>query len=149
MTEEETREFIGKINQQYQADLVLEGLLFQKDEKRDSKKIFLFTGTHIPKVPAEWIGQHFGTIESDGNVTLSIEGVQKVAGTARKTIELSRDDADEVFAGKDLGTTAGKTDGYYILKTKGEVLGIGRVEGDKLMNQTPKSRRTRQQYQTE
>ena len=145
MSDLEAREFIEEVNRQFQAELTLEGILFSKDEKREAKKIFLFTGSHAPKVPAEWIGQHFATIDSDGSISLSIEGAEKVGETAKKTVNLSRNEADEAMAGKGFDIEE-KPDGFYIMKTGDKALGLCRVEGKNLISLVPKSRRTHQQY---
>ena len=149
MTESEVTEFIRKIDEAFDSKLVLDGLLFAKDEKRDAKKIFLFTGSHIPKVALEWIGQHFATMEGDGAITLSIEGAQTVGLTAKKTVELTNDESDVLFAGRDIELKTKTPDGYYVIKTGELILGAGIIEENKIISPIPKSRRTRQQYQKE
>jgi len=149
MTEDEVTEFIRKTDAVYDSGLVLEGLLFAKDEKRDAKKIFLFTGSHVPRVALEWIGQHFATMEADGAVTLSIEGAQAVGVTAKKTVELTNDESEVLFAGREVELKRKVPDGCYIIKKGEMVLGAGKVENNKIISPIPKSRRTRQQYQKE
>jgi NOL1/NOP2/fmu family ribosome biogenesis protein len=149
MTEDEVTEFIRKTDAVYDSSLILEGLLFAKDEKRDAKKIFLFTGSHIPKVAIEWIGQHFATMESDGAIKLSIEGAQAVGATAKKTINLTNDEAEDLFAGREIELETKTVDGYYLIKKGGLILGAGKIENNKIISPIPKSRRTRQQYQKE
>jgi NOL1/NOP2/fmu family ribosome biogenesis protein len=52
------------------------------------------------------------------------------------------------MSGRDVELKEEKEGGCYILKTGDDVLGIGLVENGKIINQTPKSRRTMQQYRT-
>jgi NOL1/NOP2/fmu family ribosome biogenesis protein len=149
MTEEEVTDFIRKIDSAFESELVLEGLLFAKDEKRDAIKIFLFTGSHLPKVALEWIGQHFATVEADNAINLSIEGAQTVGVTAKKTINLTNNEAEDLFAGRDIEPKTKTADGYYLIKRGENILGAGKIENNKIISPIPKSRRTRQQYQKE
>lgn len=114
MSDSETKDFIEEVNRIFHSNLILEGLFFAKDEKRGAKKIFLFTGSHVPNVALEWLGQHFATIAENGEISLSIEGAQAVGRTAKNTIELSTNQANDLYAGKDLPIK--KADGFYILK---------------------------------
>jgi NOL1/NOP2/fmu family ribosome biogenesis protein len=52
------------------------------------------------------------------------------------------------MSGRDVELAEEKEKGYYILLNGDVVLGIGLAEGNKVINQTPKSRRTLQQYRT-
>lgn len=145
LNDAERREVIEKINGEYEADLEMEGTLLEKPEKRGARKIFLYTGDFLPKVPAEWTGSHLCTIR-ENDVILSIEGAQAAGKTAEKVIDLSREDAEDVMAGRDMEIETGKAPGYYILKMGKDVIGIGKIGGNRIINQTPKSRRTRKQY---
>jgi len=143
----EERVLIEEIDRQYVSRLELEGIFLEKEEKREARKIFFYTDERIPDVPAEWTGQHFCTIK-DNVVIPSIEGAQAIGKTAKRLIELSYKEAEYIMSGRDVELKEEKERGYYILKTGDDVLGIGLVENGKIINQTPKSRRTMQQYRT-
>ncbi len=147
LKKEDAEELFAEIDGQYGSKLVLEGMFLSKDEKRESRKLFLYTGDALPDVPAEWTGIHFCTIR-DGVVFPSIEGAEAIGKTASKAIELSREEAEYIMSGRDVVIGEETQAGYYILKAGDDILGIGLVEGKKVINQTPKSRRTRQQYRT-
>jgi NOL1/NOP2/fmu family ribosome biogenesis protein len=147
LKKEEAEALISQIDAQYGSELAIEGTFLSKDEKRESRKIFLYTGDALPDVPAEWTGIHFCTIR-DGVVYPSIEGAQGIGKTASKAIELSAEEAEYIMSGRDIELLEEKQAGYYILKAGDDILGIGLVEGKKIINQTPKSRRTRQQFRT-
>ena len=144
---EEKEKLIEDINLQYESCLEIDGLFLSKDEKRESIKIFLYTGERIPNVPAEWTGIHFCTIR-DGTIIPSIEGAQYIGQTAKKVIDLDYEQAKYVMSGRDVDIAEEKEKGYYILLNGDNVLGIGLAENNKIINQTPKSRRTMQQYRT-
>jgi len=93
------------------------------------------------------MGIHFCTIR-DGVVIPSIEGAQYIGQSAKKVIELSYRQAEYIMSGRDVDLPGGYERGYYILLTGSEVIGVGLVENKKIINQTPKSRRTIQQYYT-
>ena len=147
LKKEEKDKIIADINSQYDASLELDGLLLSKDEKRESTKLFLYTGDRIPDVPAEWMGIHFCTIK-EGMIIPSIEGAQYIGQTAKKVIGLSYEQARYIMSGRDIDIEEDREKGYYILLTDEEVIGIGLAENKKIINQTPKSRRTMQQYRT-
>jgi hypothetical protein len=148
LKKEEAEKLMEEMNLQYDSQLKEEGLFLSKDEKRESRKIFLYTGDAIPNVPAEWTGQHYCTITGDKMIIPSIEGAQAIGKTAKKTIDLDYEQAKYVMSGRDVEVAEEKEGGYYILKTGRDVLGVGFVEGRKILNRTPKSRRTMQQYRT-
>ena len=85
LSSEEAAELVGKINAQYESNLDASGIFLSKDEKREAKKIFFYSGDHIPNVPAEWTGLHFCTVK-DGVVIPSIEGAQAYGRTAKRAI---------------------------------------------------------------
>lgn len=147
LKKEEKEKLISDINKQYDACLEVDGLFLSKDEKRESIKLFLYTGERIPDVPAEWTGIHFCTIKEDVIIP-SIEGAQYIGQTANKVINLDSEQAKYIMSGRDVDLTEEKEKGYYILLNGDVVLGIGLAEGNKVINQTPKSRRTLQQYRT-
>ncbi len=147
LKKEEKDSLIEDINLQYESCLEIEGLFLSKDEKRESKKIFLYTGERIPDVPAEWTGIHFCTIR-EGTIIPSIEGAQYIGQTAKKGIDLDYEQAKYVMSGRDVDMPEEKEKGYYILRSGDDVLGIGLADNKKIINQTPKSRRTMQQYRT-
>jgi NOL1/NOP2/fmu family ribosome biogenesis protein len=147
LKKEEKDSLIEDINLQYESCLEVEGLFLSKDEKRESKKIFLYTGERIPDVPAEWTGIHFCTIK-EGVIIPSIEGAQYIGQTAKKVIDLDKEQAAYVMSGRDVDLAEEKEKGYYILLNGNDVLGIGLAENKKILNMTPKSRRTMQQYRT-
>lgn len=147
LKKEEKDSLIEDINLQYESCLEVEGLFLSKDEKRESKKIFLYTGERIPDVPAEWTGIHFCTIK-EGIIIPSIEGAQYIGQTAKKVIDLDKEQAAYVMSGRDVDLAEEKEKGYYILLNGNDVLGIGLAENKKILNMTPKSRRTMQQYRT-
>lgn len=147
MSGDEVKGFIEEVNGVFLSNLVVEGMFFVKDEKHGTKKIFLFTGSHIPEVSVEWLGQHFATVKADGEISLSIEGAEIVGRTAKRIVELSSKQADDLFAGEDVFVD--ESDGFYIVKSGDRVLCAGKVEGRRLLNPIPKSRRTKQQYKRE
>jgi len=147
LKKEEKDLLIKDINQQYDSCLEVDGLFLSKDEKRESIKIFLYTGERIPDVPAEWTGIHFCTIK-EGVIIPSIEGAQYIGQTANKVIELDYEQAKYVMSGRDVDIGEEKEKGYYILLNGDAVMGVGLAENKKIMNMTPKSRRTLQQYRT-
>lgn len=148
LSPEEKEKVVGVIDSYYGSKLVIEGIFLLKEEKREAKKIFLYTGERLPGVPAEWTGQHFCTLK-ENDVILSIEGAQAVGKTAGKMIGLSYEEARYIMSGRDLGLKEAKEKGYYILKTGDDILGIGLIADEKkIINQTPKSRRTLQQFRT-
>ena len=147
LKKEEKDLLIKDINQQYDSCLEVDGLFLSKDEKRESIKIFLYTGERIPDVPAEWTGIHFCTIK-EGVIIPSIEGSQYIGQTANKVIELDYEQAKYIMSGRDLDIAEDKEMGYYILLNGDDVMGVGLAENKKIMNMTPKSRRTLQQYRT-
>jgi len=147
LKKEEKDLLIKDINQQYDSCLEVDGLFLSKDEKRESIKIFLYTGERIPDVPAEWTGIHFCTIK-EGLIIPSIEGSQYIGQTANKVINLDYEQANYIMSGRDLDIAEEKEKGYYILLNGDDVMGVGLAENKKIMNMTPKSRRTLQQYRT-
>jgi NOL1/NOP2/fmu family ribosome biogenesis protein len=147
LKKEEKDLLIADINRQYDSCLEVDGLFLSKDEKRESIKIFLYTGDRIPDVPAEWTGIHFCTIK-EGVIIPSIEGAQYIGQTANKVIELDYEQAKYIMSGRDLDISDEKEKGYYILLNGDDVMGIGLAENKKILNMTPKSRRTLQQYRT-
>jgi NOL1/NOP2/fmu family ribosome biogenesis protein len=147
LKKEEKEKLIEDINQQYESCLEVDGLFLSKDEKRESIKIFLYTGERIPDVPAEWTGIHFCTIK-EGTIIPSIEGAQYIGQTANKVIDLSCEQAKYIMSGRDVDIGDEKEKGYYILVNGDDVMGIGLAENKKILNMTPKSRRTLQQYRT-
>lgn len=149
MSREDVDALVEKIDLQYGAKLQVDGILLEKKEKRGARKIFRFTGSNIPKVPAEWVGSHFCTIDADGLVIPSIEGAQIIGRTAEKIISVSYDDAEDIMAGKDIEAKKGLSEGYYLLKEGDMVLGVGKVEGELILSFIPKSRRTSRQYRRE
>jgi NOL1/NOP2/fmu family ribosome biogenesis protein len=149
MIDEEVAALVEKINLQYGAKLAVEGHLLAKNEKRGARKIFRFTGSRIPKVPAEWVGSHFCTVDAEGAVIPSIEGAQLIGRTAEKIISVSYEDAEDIMAGKDIEADKGLSEGYYLLKTGDDVLGVGKIEGELILSFVPKSRRTSRQYKRE
>lgn len=149
MSKEGVDALVEKINLQYGANLSFEGRLLTKNEKRGAKKIFRFTGSKVPHVPAEWVGSHFCTVDADGAVIPSIEGAQLIGLTAEKVVSVSYEDAEIIMAGKDIGAKDGLIEGYYLLKTGADVLGVGKVEGGRILSFIPKSRRTSKQYSRE
>jgi len=144
---EEERALIEGVDRQYGSKLEICGLFLEKQEKRGARKIFLYTGERIPNVPAEWTGQHFCTVKED-IIIPSIEGAEALGRTAEKVIELSHEEDVYIMSGRDVELEEEKGRGYYILKTGDDVLGIGLVENRRIINQTPKSRRTMQQFRT-
>ena len=147
LKKEEKDLLIKDINQQYDSCLEVDGLFLSKDEKRESIKIFLYTGERIPDVPAEWTGIHFCTIK-EGLIIPSIEGSQYIGQTANKVINLDYEQANYIMSGRDLDIAEEKEKGYYILLNGDDVMGVGLAGNKKIMNMTPKSRRTLQQYRT-
>ena len=138
MGEQEKTEAIRRINEYYGSSFTTEFTLLKKDEK-DGEKIFIYSGGEIPKLPLEWVGLHLATIAQD--VLLSIEGAQMVGKTAAKTIEITRQQADELMRGLDLNY-AGEIRGYVILKQAQNIIGVCIAEEGKITNTLPKSRRT-------
>lgn len=146
MTEEEVLELVKKINSEFGSDFnPAEFKFFIKDEKK-GRKIFLYSGNEIPKIPVEWIGLHFGTIQ-DNKFISSIEGAQIIGKTAtKKVLEIGKEDVVNIMSGIDLDLKEEKPTDYYILKSGKDILGVGRLEGIKIINLIPKSRRTSRQY---
>jgi NOL1/NOP2/fmu family ribosome biogenesis protein len=149
MSKTDVDALVEKINLQYGARLSFEGRLLTKNEKRGAKKIFRFTGSKVPHVPAEWVGSHFCTVDADGAVIPSIEGAQQIGLTAEKIILVSGAEAEDIMAGKDIDAKEGLTEGYYLLKSGDDVLGVGKIEGGRILSFIPKSRRTSKQYSRE
>jgi NOL1/NOP2/fmu family ribosome biogenesis protein len=149
MSKEDVDALVEKINLQYGANLSFVGRLLAKNEKRGAKKIFQFTGSKMPHVPAEWVGSHFCTVDAEGIVIPSIEGAQQIGMTAEKVISVSYGDAENIMAGKDIEAKEGLSEGYYLLKTGDDILGVGKIEGGRVLSFIPKSRRTSKQYSRE
>lgn len=147
MADDETIELAKKINQKFGSDFNPANLrFFVKDEKRGDKKIFLYSGKEIPKIPAEWIGLHFGTIQNEEFIP-SIEGAQIIGRTATMIMDIGKEEAIDIMSGFDIGPSEEKPAGRYILKSGRDIIGVGKLEGKKIINIIPRSRRISRQYQ--
>ncbi len=147
MTDEEISDLVKKINSEFSSNFdPLDLKFFLKDEKRGDKKIFLYSGGELPKIPIEWIGLHFGTIQEDGFIP-SIEGAQIIGRTAKmKILEVSKKGTLDIMSGFDICLTEEKPTGCYILKFGKDILGVGKISGKMIMNIIPKSRRISGQF---
>ncbi len=147
MTGEEVLELVRKINLEFGSDFnPAEFKFFIKDEKKKGKKIFIYSGEEIPKIPIEWIGFHFGTIHDDKFIP-SIEGAQIIGRTATmRILDIDKKEAIDVMSGFDIGVTEEKPAGCYILKSGEDIIGVGKLEGKKIINIIPKSRRISRQF---
>ena len=137
MNEAEKLDALKKINDYYGSSFSTDHILLRKEEK-DGLKIFIYSGSLTPKIQIEWMGLHLATL--GGEVLLSIEGAQMIGKTARKTIEITRNDADDLMKGLDL-KYAGELLGFVILKQAANIIGIGKAEEGKIINTLPHSRR--------
>ncbi|GEM_PF-1467465 len=139
ISNEEQQEVPKKINSYYGSSFSTDFILFKKIEKND-EKIFVYSGSFIPKLPIEWIGLHFATICPDG-IYLSIEGAQVIGKTATKNVlDIDREQVNELMNGRDLAYVR-NLHGYIIIKNNKDIIGVCRVKENKIMNMIPKSRR--------
>ena len=140
MSDSEKREALEKINGYYGSELTTDYMLLRKKEK-DGMKIFIYSGSELPKLPAEWVGLHLATINNEG-VSLSIEGAQLVGKTAsRNVVEITRAQAEDLMKGLDLGYD-GELRGNVIVRTPTAIVGVCKADEGKITNTLPKSRRT-------
>ncbi|MCX6694763.1 MAG: hypothetical protein NTU61_00485 [Candidatus Altiarchaeota archaeon] len=133
-------EVLQRINDYYGSRFSTEHRLLAKKE-REGEKIFIYSGSELPTIPAEWIGMHIATISQDA-IELSIEGAQTVGATAsRNVVEIRREDAEKLMKGLDL-EYAGDLRGCVILKHAGKPICTCRADEGMIVNTIPLSRRT-------
>ncbi|MFH1125755.1 MAG: hypothetical protein V1703_01400 [Candidatus Altiarchaeota archaeon] len=137
LSQKEVEELSGKIEMQYGFRINSKLKYFLKDEK-EGEKIFLYTGSRIPKIPAEWVGLHYGTIIS-GLFQPSIDGAWLMKTASKNVVETSRTEIEELMRGGEI-ENKDKNSGYVLLKA-GELFCVGIVDGEKIKSTTPKSRR--------
>ena len=90
-------------------------------------------------VYTEGIGLHILTLRDD-EIRITLDGLHLLKPT-RKIIELTEEQKDDWFKGKDLQIEAEK--GFVILKYKEDLIGMGKSLGDRIYNYLPKERRVK------
>ena len=122
------------------------GTVFPKDQifyskkEKEGIKVFLYSGKSRPKIKAEWIGLHVGTIDSKGFAP-TIEGAQLLGLHAKiNVLSIPRDDALMIMSGE-TATCKSSDEGYVLLEMDGVFFGAGYVKDGKINPLISPSRR--------
>ncbi len=143
LRKKEKEKIISKLNEQFGIKDV-KGMFLKIGKER----LFLYQGDFSEKelnelyfsVPVERIGLYFGKI-TDGEIRLSIEGVQIVKEQIEKNIvEIGKKDAKLWMAGNELPIKTGIY-GFVAIKSGEDFLGMGKASEEKISNYIPKNRR--------
>jgi NOL1/NOP2/fmu family ribosome biogenesis protein len=127
----EAEDLLASLNERYGASYAPRGRLFLR-----GGKLFLFSGAET-RLKHVWMGLHIAGVD----LSLTIEGAQLLGKTAtRNCLTVGREDADRYFRGEDMAGPPG--DGRVIMRTNDRIIGPGLVEGGKVRNALPKSRKT-------
>jgi NOL1/NOP2/fmu family ribosome biogenesis protein len=130
VTDEE--KLLERLNAHYGASYAPQGRLTLRKEK-----LFLYTGEET-KIPHDWAGIHLATAD----LSLSIEGAQELGTTAsRNLVTVTGGQADAYYLGEDLDGFEGE--GHAILRTRDRIIGPGLLEGGKIKNTLPESRKAK------
>ena len=133
-------ELAGAIKRQFGC-ILPDGFDFYGKKEKHGKKIFAFSGDRLPKVPASWIGVHFGTLMQDG-FQPSIEGAIMLGEKATKNVfEVGVEEARRYFDGGDI-TLPAHADGTVLLAAQNNVFAPAQASGAAAENILPKSRKT-------
>lgn len=125
-------ELLRMLNERYGSSYRPEGRLILQKEK-----LFHYSGTGT-KLPYKWMGSHIAHTD----LTLTIEGAQQLGTTAtRNVLTVTPQQATSYYDGEELEGFEGA--GAVILRTPDLVIGPGLLEGGKVRNILPKSRRTK------
>ncbi|MFH1056068.1 MAG: hypothetical protein V1744_08255 [Candidatus Altiarchaeota archaeon] len=124
-------ELLDRLNEYYGSTYKPEGKLILRKEK-----LFLYSGPDT-KLPYDWIGSHIANTD----LSLSIEGAQKLGTTATKNVvTVTKEEAERYYQGVDLLGYPGC--GHRILKTTERIIGPGEIQDDTIKNTLPQSRKT-------
>ena len=125
-------EILAGLNERYGSKYEPKGRLILRKEK-----LFLYSGPEV-QLKYDWCGLHIANTD----LSLTIEGTQLLGTTASKNvIDVTAEEAREYYRGRDLPGFEGE--GFVILKTSHRVVGPGLLEGGRIRNILPVSRKTK------
>lgn len=137
LDQKEVEELAKKIESQFGFRINTAYTYLTKQEKQ-GLKIFLYTSSKMPEIEAAWIGLHFGTIV-DGLFCPSIEGAMLMKTAGKNTIEVSRQEMEELMKGNHIPNKKGFS-GYLIVKS-GDLACAASSDESNIASLVPNSRR--------
>lgn len=136
----ERQRILDDVNSFFGSSFSTEDRVLVHRKKRNIDRIFIYSGSSLPEVRAEWIGLHFVTVDERGIVP-TIEGAQLIGETAAKqVVDVSTSQALELFNGAD-SISCEQGEGIVIIRLEGLFIGVGLADGNRLHNLLPISRR--------
>lgn len=142
------REINRELKKVYDVELPKDLEYFRRKERiYGIKKEKLKDILEIEGLKIEAIGIRILNLEKDG-IRLTIEGAQILGKDAKRNIlEISEEDVEKFLAGEDIEITKSFDYPYIIVKSKRDIIGVGRIiKEKKLRPYIPKERRIPKKY---